>query len=58
VVKTSKGVAVTTTRCPIKVDGEILVSEKGAPLLGEHNTDIDQQFNIIDTKELQPIVSF
>lgn len=58
VVKTSKGVAVTTTRCPIKVDGEILVSEKGAPLLGEHNAEIDQQFNIIDTKELHPIDSF
>jgi hypothetical protein len=35
-----------------------LVSEKGAPLLGEHNAEIEQQFNIIDTKELQPIASF
>jgi crotonobetainyl-CoA:carnitine CoA-transferase CaiB-like acyl-CoA transferase len=58
VVKTSKGVSVTTTRCPIKVDGVILGSEIGAPLLGEHNHEIDQQFNIIDTKELHPIDSF
>lgn len=58
VVKTSKGVAVTTTRCPIKVDGEMLGSEKGAPLLGEHNQIIDQQFNIVATKELLSVDSF
>ena len=57
-VKTSKGISVTTTRCPIRVDGFILGSEIGAPLLGEHNKEIDKQFNIIDTKELQTINSF
>jgi CoA:oxalate CoA-transferase len=43
-VKTSNGLSVTTTRCPIRVDGEIALSERGAPLLGEHNGDIERQF--------------
>lgn len=45
-VQTSKGIAVTTTRCPVRVDGKILLSEKGAPRLGEHNEVIEQQFGI------------
>ncbi len=45
-VKTSNGVTVTTTRCPIRVDGELLLSEKGAPMLGEHNEEIEKQFGI------------
>ncbi len=53
VVKTKNGLSVTTTRCPIKVDGEMLVSDRGAPLLGEHNEQIDLQLGII--KELQPV---
>jgi crotonobetainyl-CoA:carnitine CoA-transferase CaiB-like acyl-CoA transferase len=51
VVKTSNGLSVTTTRCPIHVDGKILKSEKGAPLLGEHNEQIEQEFGLL--KELQ-----
>jgi CoA:oxalate CoA-transferase len=43
-VKTSNGLEITTTRCPIKVDGQLLVSDKGAPLLGEHNEQIEQEF--------------
>jgi crotonobetainyl-CoA:carnitine CoA-transferase CaiB-like acyl-CoA transferase len=43
-VNTSNGLVVTTTRCPIKVDGEILSSTVGAPLLGEHNRQVEQQF--------------
>jgi len=50
-VKTSNGLSITTTRCPIHVDGKLLVSEKGAPLLGEHNEQIDNEFALI--KELQ-----
>ena len=46
VVKTSNGLSITTTRCPIKVDGKIAVSERGAPLLGEHNNEIDEQFDL------------
>jgi len=51
VVKTSNGLSVTTTRCPIRVDGQILVSEKGAPVLGEHNQEIEHQFGLLN--ELQ-----
>jgi CoA:oxalate CoA-transferase len=45
-VETSNGLSVTTTRCPIRVDGEMLVSKIGAPLLGEHNEKIEKQFGI------------
>jgi CoA:oxalate CoA-transferase len=51
VVKTSNGLSITTTRCPIRVDGKILVSDKGAPVLGEHNEEIEHQFGLL--KELQ-----
>lgn len=50
-VKTSNGLSVTTTRCPIRVDGELLLSAKGAPLLGEHNKEIEQQFGLIKQLE-------
>jgi CoA:oxalate CoA-transferase len=47
VVKTSNGLSVTTTRCPIRVDGHILVSKTGAPVLGEHNEAIERQFGLV-----------
>jgi len=53
-VKTSNGLSVKTTRCPIRVDGKLLVSDKGAPLLGEHNKEIDAQFGL--AKEIQPVI--
>lgn len=45
-VKTVNGITVTTTRCPIRVDGELLVSSAGAPLLGEHNREIEERFGL------------
>ena len=45
-VKTGNGLEITTTRCPITVDGKRLLSEKGAPSLGEHNRRIDQEFDL------------
>ena len=45
-VKTSNGLNITTTRCPIRVDGEIFSSIVGAPLLGEHNHQIEKEFSI------------
>jgi crotonobetainyl-CoA:carnitine CoA-transferase CaiB-like acyl-CoA transferase len=45
-VKTSSGISIKTTRCPIRVDGQILVSETGAPQLGEHNEIIEKQFGM------------
>jgi crotonobetainyl-CoA:carnitine CoA-transferase CaiB-like acyl-CoA transferase len=53
-VKTSNGLSVKTTRCPIRVDGKLLVNDKGAPQLGEHNEEIDEQFGL--AKELQPVI--
>ena len=54
VVKTSNGLSVTTTRCPLRVDGKMLVSHRGAPVLGEHNEEIEQKFGLI--KEVEVIV--
>lgn len=43
-VKTSNGIDITTTRCPIRIDGETALSPVGAPLLGEHNELIEKEF--------------
>jgi CoA:oxalate CoA-transferase len=51
-VKTSNGLLVKTTRCPIRVDGKLLGTDKGAPVLGEHNAEIEKQFGL---QELQPV---
>jgi CoA:oxalate CoA-transferase len=53
-VKTSKGLSVKTTRCPLRVDGKVLVSEKGAPVLGEDNADIEKQFGL--AREFHPVI--
>lgn len=36
--------ALKTTRCPIRVDGEIYKSPLGAPRVGQHTTDICEEF--------------
>jgi CoA:oxalate CoA-transferase len=46
-VKTSNGLSIKTTRCPIRVDGKLLLSKKGAPVLGEDNEKIDRQFGLV-----------
>ena len=43
-VSTSSGLQITTTRCPIRVDGRLLLSSRGAPKLGEHNQKIEEEF--------------
>jgi CoA:oxalate CoA-transferase len=43
-VQTSSGVEVNTSRCPIRVDGNLLISAKGAPYIGEHNNQIEDEF--------------
>jgi crotonobetainyl-CoA:carnitine CoA-transferase CaiB-like acyl-CoA transferase len=45
-VKTGKGFTLDTTRCPIRVDGKILRSAVGAPLLGEHTALISKRYNL------------
>lgn len=46
-VETSNGLRIKTTRCPIRVDGKLLISKKGAPLLGEHNKEIERFFDLV-----------
>jgi CoA:oxalate CoA-transferase len=45
-VKTTNGLSIKTTRCPIRIDGKILTSPIGAPLVGEHNLMIEKQFGM------------
>jgi crotonobetainyl-CoA:carnitine CoA-transferase CaiB-like acyl-CoA transferase len=35
-----------TTRCPIRIDGELLTSPLAAPRIGEHNQAIAEEFNL------------
>lgn len=35
-----------TTRCPIRIDGEFLTSSTPAPRIGEHNTQLIDEFNL------------
>jgi crotonobetainyl-CoA:carnitine CoA-transferase CaiB-like acyl-CoA transferase len=51
IAKTSNGLSVKTTRCPIRVDGKMLLSDVGAPMLGEHNEEIDTRMR--STKETE-----
>lgn len=45
-VKRSEGVELDTTRCPIRLDGEILKSVKGAPRLGADTERIRKEFSL------------
>lgn len=42
-VSMSDGYRYRTTRCPIRIDGELLLSERGTPHLGEHNKSIGEE---------------
>ena len=39
--------AITTTRCPVRLDGAILKSSRSAPPLGAHTEEISQQFHAV-----------
>lgn len=45
-VSTSQGQQLKTTRCPIRINGNILTPTQGAPLLGEHTQAIIQEFGL------------
>ncbi|GJM62896.1 CaiB/BaiF CoA-transferase family protein [Persicobacter diffluens] len=45
-VKMSDGYTFHTTRCPIRMDGERLFSEKGSPKLGEHTEAIIEDLKL------------
>ncbi|MFD2163857.1 CaiB/BaiF CoA transferase family protein [Paradesertivirga mongoliensis] len=48
-VEMSDGYTYKTTRCPIRIDGEIFSSAKASPKLGEDNERIIQQFRLVKT---------
>ncbi|MCL5971410.1 MAG: CoA transferase [Firmicutes bacterium] len=43
-VTSSQGVRFKTLRCPIRVDGEVLNNQRGAPRLGEHTALLEEEF--------------
>ena len=43
---TQAGVRLRTTRCPIRIDGELLKSPRGAPRLGEHTEGLAWEFSL------------
>ncbi len=45
-VSRSNGASLQTTRCPIRVDGEVFKSPLGAPRVGEHSDDIIREFHL------------
>lgn len=45
-VKRDSGALLKTTRCPIRVDREVLKSGRGAPRVGEHNDRIAHEFGL------------
>jgi len=40
-----------TTRCPIRIDGEVLLSARGAPTLGQDTEDIVRAFDLDSTED-------
>ena len=44
VISNSKGRKITTTRCPVRINGKKLFSENPAPELGEHTLKIIEEF--------------
>lgn len=48
-VKMTDGYRYQTTRCPIKIDGELLTSATGSPKLGQDNQNIIKEFIQQDT---------
>ena len=45
-VSRSNGASLRTTRCPIRIDGEIYKSEKGSPTVGENTEDIRDEYQL------------
>jgi len=45
-VKRNGTISLPTLRCPIRVDGEILTAEKGAPRLGEDTVQLTEEFSL------------
>lgn len=46
-VSREEGISIETTRCPFRIDGQILTSAKGAPRIGAHTTQILAEFQLL-----------
>jgi len=53
-VETARGHALTTTRCPIRIDGQVLRSSRAAPALGEHTAQIDAEHHLRGAQPITP----
>ena len=47
-VHRADGASLRTTRCPIRIDGRLLTSARGAPRVGEANADLDRELALAD----------
>jgi CoA:oxalate CoA-transferase len=47
-VSRKNGASLRTTRCPIRIDGRILKSDRGSPRIGEDNAAIGRDFGLED----------
>ena len=45
-VSRGRGIDMKTTRCPIRIDGEVFLSSKGAPRLGEDTEALVREFSL------------
>ncbi|MCU7549667.1 CoA transferase [Chitinophagaceae bacterium LB-8] len=52
-IKASNGNQITTTRCPIRMNGQRLFSDKPAPTLGEHNESICREMGLVSIPDIQ-----
>lgn len=48
-VRRANGASLVTTRCPIRIDGALLTSERGAPKVGEDNAVISAELSTPDS---------
>ena len=46
-VDSRPGAKMRTTRCPIRIDGEMFISPVAAPRIGEHNASIESEFDLL-----------
>ncbi|WP_236050319.1 CaiB/BaiF CoA transferase family protein [Hymenobacter negativus] len=54
-VNLTNGQQLPTTRCPIRIDGEKLYSDKAAPTPGRHTEAIKEEFNLATASNISPV---
>ena len=50
-LKLGEGISMTAVRSPIRVDGDVLKSTRPAPSIGEHNAEIDREFDLTNLSD-------